>query len=320
MSCGCDDAKSSLSSTTDFSFGKFSVPETETTEYKGRFDSGKKPQQSCEQELLLCAEFLISVVPKLFEIVSDCKEIITRTINHSERTLKLVFTFLLFSTLFFFFFFFFFFYKSIIHLTCSPPFFFLIHQISSQNLSPDEVFSLVIYCYDARPLGCDSSENFFVQLNEALRNRVCIHHTSSSFLLSYSCLLKASDTFKFWRGYLYFINSALKKLPDFCGIVWRSATNGLVAQQYQKGTVVTWWVFSSAFQNEHTAKRFAGKDGLLFRIEAVSAKDVSLFSVFSDSEVIFPPNSELFVVQDARKMPDGFFQVDLVQKRGDYKF
>ena len=140
-------------------------------------------------------------------------------------------------------------------------------------------------------------------------------------LLSYSCLLKAPDTFKFWRGYLYFINSALKKLPDFCGIVWRGSTNAFVAQKYQKGTVVTWSAFSSTSTNEHTAKKFAGKDGLLFRIEAVSAKDISLFSVFpEESEVIFPPNSELFVVQDARRMPDGFLQVDLVQKRGDYKF
>ena len=182
----------------------------------------------------------------------------------------------------------------------------------------------MIYCYDASlTLGCESSENFFVQLNEALRNRVCIHHTpsSSSFLLSYSCLLKASDTFKFWRGYLYFIISALKKLPDFCGIVWRGSTNALVAQQYRKGTVVTWSAFSSTLPNEHTAKKFAGKDGLLFRIEAFSAKDISLFSVFpEDSEVIFPPNSELFVVQDARRMPDGFLQVDLVQKCGYYIF
>ena len=178
----------------------------------------------------------------------------------------------------------------------------------------------MIYCYDVRTLGCESSENFFVQLNEALRQRVCIHHTPS-FLLSYSCLLKAPDTFKFWRGYLYFINNALKKLPDFCGIVWRGSTNALVAQKYRKGTVVTWSAFSSTSTNEHTAKKFARKDGLLFRIEAVSAKDVSLFSVFpEEAEVIFPPNSELFVVQDARRMPDGFLQVDLVQKRGDYKF
>ena len=138
------------------------------------------------------------------------------------------------------------------------------------------------------------------------------------FLLSYSCLLKAPDTFKFWRGYLYFINSALKKLPDFCGIVWRGSTNALVAQKYRKGTVVTWSAFSSTSTNEHTAKKFAGKNGLLFRIEAVSAKDISLCQ--EEAEVIFPPNSVLFVVQDARRMPDGFLQVDLVQKRGDYKF
>lgn len=94
------------------------------------------------------------------------------------------------------------------------------------------------------------------------------------------------------------MTSALRKLPDFEGRVFRGSDSLKKAAEYTVGCKVTWSAFSSSSASEKVALLFSGEKGLMFKIDITKGKDISAFSKFSEEqEVLLPPNCKLFVAK-----------------------
>lgn len=124
-----------------------------------------------------------------------------------------------------------------------------------------------------------------------------------------------------WRVYLYYLINALRKLPDYKGVVFRGSNNPNTAKPYIKAHEICWSAFSSTSSMRTVAKQFAGGKGVIFRIEVVKGKDISAFSAIpTEAEVLLPPNATLFVVQAATPSVDGINEVLLMEKEGFFKW
>jgi hypothetical protein len=122
-----------------------------------------------------------------------------------------------------------------------------------------------------------------------------------------------------WKTYLYYLLSALDKLPDIEAEVFRGVTDpkGFVKQQYTPGTEIHWSSFSSSTTEEAVARKFARKEGVLFKIRVFNAKDISHYSIVNaEKELLLSPNIN-FLVSDTSTEPSGLLVVRLVQKKGD---
>ena len=175
-------------------------------------------------------------------------------------------------------------------------------MIKTQGLTRDEVLAMVIYSYDVRPLGGAEEENLYLQFNNALRER--------------------GKDFTAWYGFLYYLKSALKKLPEFKGTVFRGSNNPKTAAPYSQSTLVTWSAFSSASFDRQVALNFAGSTGTIFNIKIVSGKDISPFSAIQgEAEILLPPNAELFVTESVHPSHiDGVAEITLMEQAGSFKW
>ena len=91
-----------------------------------------------------------------------------------------------------------------------------------------------------------------------------------------------------WFSYLKLLDVALKKLPIVRGNVWRGVP-GDISEKFTKGRVLTWWGISSCSQEMDVVQGFLDPNGssTLFMIEAITGKDASKYSYFSnESEVM----------------------------------
>ena len=104
-------------------------------------------------------------------------------------------------------------------------------------MTESEVMAIVMYTYDITTMG-PQHENFYFQLNEILRRRN-VNLLSFSFLffsfLFFNSKTKQNKTqtqtqthkhtqaeeMEAIKGYLYYALSALRKLPNFTGVVFR---------------------------------------------------------------------------------------------------
>lgn len=126
--------------------GRFTLPDSESVEYKGALVSFA-PSRSCKEEMLANEAVIRKRVPLLPTIVEDCEKIRKKTIMKRQSVIELVILFLLCGNLF---------------------------KVSKYELTDDEVFAIILYSYDARTIGGQDTENLFYQLNEVLRTRVCL--------------------------------------------------------------------------------------------------------------------------------------------------
>jgi len=174
-------------------------------------------------------------------------------------------------------------------------------QIGGGGQTREEVFSIVLYTYDLGYRG-QASENFFFQLNEMLRRRV-------------------GEEMRAIMGYLHFILSGLRKLPDFKGIVYCGNNKPeIVAQEYTKGRVIYWSEFTSTTTDVRAALRCAGDKGVVFRMDINSGKAISALSAIgSENEVLLPPNACLVVTNPIHTEGDGVQYVDLVEAAGRFQ-
>eukprot|EP00727_Mastigamoeba_balamuthi_P012550 m51a1_g7918 hypothetical protein (392) ;mRNA; r:216790-218444 len=169
------------------------------------------------------------------------------------------------------------------------------------GLTRDEVFALTVYTYDVSELGGDEDKNVFVQLNSVLRAR--------------------GKELEPWRGYLYFINSALRKLPDYRGSVFRGSDNPEAVGPYVEATEITWSAFTSTSTERAVAAEFAGPGGVVFRIKVLRGKDISPFSAIQrEAEVLLPPNAVLFVTHGAHRVEDSTIEIDMMEKAGSFRW
>lgn len=124
-----------------------------------------------------------------------------------------------------------------------------------------------------------------------------------------------------WKTYLYYLFSALNKLPDIEARVYRgvSDTTGFIKQNYVIGREIHWSAFSSTSMDESVARSFAsnGPNGVLFKIHVFNAKDISHYSIVNhERELLLSPNMNLFVAQVSTE-PSGLLVVELVQKKSE---
>ena len=180
------------------------------------------------------------------------------------------------------------------------------------RLSDDEALAVVLFTYD---LGLnsddpDGADNFFVQLNELLR-------------------LREPATVRAIRPYLFFLFSALDKLPQHTGTVYRGIpASGLeiIQNRYHVGTEIWWSAFTSTTTNLNTAKSFAeGPGGIVFRITLTDGRRIQDYSAISrEDEILLRPNTKFMVSQACHPVTEGalagFFCVDLVQAAGRFIF
>jgi hypothetical protein len=122
-------------------------------------------------------------------------------------------------------------------------------------------------------------------------------------------------------SYMHFVISALRKLPDYQGFVYRGNNSPeIVKKEYTVGREIFWSAFTSTTTEMSTARSFAGKDGVVFKIKIHSGKVISMFSVLGgENEVLLPPNSCFVVGEDIFiDKDDGMLYLKLVEKAGQF--
>eukprot|EP01106_Pelomyxa_sp_JSP_P009363 TRINITY_DN2544_c0_g1_i1.p1 TRINITY_DN2544_c0_g1~~TRINITY_DN2544_c0_g1_i1.p1 ORF type:complete len:136 (-),score=27.15 TRINITY_DN2544_c0_g1_i1:146-553(-) len=132
-----------------------------------------------------------------------------------------------------------------------------------------------------------------------------------------------------WQGYLYYIFTALNKIPKWKGYVYRgirAKDREVVATEYEAHRRISWSAFTSASARADVAARmFASQgSGVVFRIKLESGRDISDLSAVGrgESEILLSPNSQFVVVDEPS--PNGkiveLFLVEVQQSQDPFRF
>jgi len=115
------------------------------------------------------------------------------------------------------------------------------------------------------------------------------------------------DKARKWRFYLYYLFSALRRLPKWPGSpdIYR-VVHGNLAQmypeKYKQGKKVTWYAFTSASTDKNTANGFFDKkqpnNNTLFTLSGVFSGRLiqAISSLPQEAEVLLPPGSTFEVI------------------------
>ena len=137
---------------------------------------------------------------------------------------------------------------------------------------------------------------FYQKLNEALRNN-------------------DQRTLQVWYSYLKLFFTALYKLPEYKGTVWRGVAKDLSATFHENSEHV-WWAFSSCTSSVKVLKSpsFLGATGArtLFNIEVFDGRNVSEFSDLNEDEILLLPGTRLRVIS-VLPQPPGLHIIHLKQ-------
>lgn len=171
---------------------------------------------------------------------------------------------------------------------------------TSCNLNRDDIFALSFFSYDGREETPETSKPYNI-LNDAIRS------FRDDFLVP-------------WNGFLYHFYSALRKLPYHNGVVYAASRNARsVNAEYTLGREVAWLGFTSTTRNAAMARRFAGTEGVVFRITLSHGKSISEFRTSGTDEVLIPPNAVLVVTHEFHRDPvDWELYVDIEEKEGTF--
>ena len=120
---------------------------------------------------------------------------------------------------------------------------------------------------------------------------------------------------------LSFVNkfySALKSAPDFTEICWRGTDIDL-RNRYKKDQVLTWNGFSSCSKSyDFIYQSCVGTSGTLFKIKAISGKDISEYTMDTiTEEVLLMPGISLVVIKvDMTSNHENITLVELEEQSG----
>eukprot|EP00727_Mastigamoeba_balamuthi_P000622 m51a1_g10557 hypothetical protein (623) ;mRNA; f:63364-65555 len=169
---------------------------------------------------------------------------------------------------------------------------------TDRGLTKDELLAIALYTFDTG----QRQQNLYFVLNNDLRVRI-------------------ANKMEQWCPFLYFIFSALAKLPAFEGDVYRGVDcSEDVCKQYPKGRQVFWSAFSSTTSLSNVAKDlFAaanGGKGVVFRLSITSGRNIQPLSVIEEEgEILLSPNS-CFVVTEGLHDENGTLFVNLLEING----
>jgi len=169
-----------------------------------------------------------------------------------------------------------------------------ISKLNPLNLSQDEAVSIILYSYDN--YGSEQSTNFYFQLNKMLQRR-------------------EKSELKFWETYLYYLHSALSKIPDSNCIVYRGVVYcDEFEKYYTQGRHILWSAYSSASTSLTRAKGYTKKEGVIFIITVNSGKSIRDYSyIQNEDEILLHPNMSFSVIKPKYQSEDGFSYIELVQ-------
>jgi len=161
------------------------------------------------------------------------------------------------------------------------------------NLSDDELLAISLYTYDLK-LNGKREDNFYYIFSNILRKR------------------NISDL-ENWKGFIYYFQSALSKLPNFTGSVYRGVPfSPNVIQNYTLNRRIHWSAFSSASNDINIAKGFATEGGIILEIKILNGRVLGDYSFYpTESEIVLSPNTT-FIVSDIHDNA-GYTQICLVE-------
>jgi hypothetical protein len=169
------------------------------------------------------------------------------------------------------------------------------------NLNDDEILAIGLYTFDIG-LNGNQSDNLYFQLNKKLKDR-------------------NPQELSHYRGYLYYLQKALSKLPDISTTVYRGIPHlDIFQKNYTKFRQIHWSSFSSTTPTLSKAKEFAGREGCVLCINIFNGKAIPAYSVFpTEDEVLLSPNMS-FVVTNPMYEKEGQHYIDLVQAKPEKTF
>jgi len=175
------------------------------------------------------------------------------------------------------------------------------------NLTENEIMAIALYTIDVSSLWLGNQprcNNIFYQLNNVLRKR-------------------DSYEMKKWEGYIWYLQSALSKLPDVSLTVYRGieANHESILQNYKKGRKIQWSGYSSTTTDLNRARKFAREGGVIVSVSVLSGKVIQNYSYYAlEAEVLLSPNLTFTVVKDCKQEEDGTYFVKLVQDSQESKY
>ena len=178
----------------------------------------------------------------------------------------------------------------------------LMYEALPVALPDDELFAVVVYTYDNNQSG-EQPGNLYYELNNALRQRGA----------------GRTAALQLWGGFLFYLLSALDKLTDTAGVVYRGYPDkDKVEEFYQVGRPIQWGAFSSTSTESTTAKAFTDKDsGVIFKLTVLSGKVIKAYSYFSaEDEVLISPQARFVVSSAPYVNADGYTYLDIVEQKG----
>ena len=161
------------------------------------------------------------------------------------------------------------------------------------------LLAIVVYTFDLRR---NPEDNFYYQFNVMLRER-------------------NNQKMAPWRPFLYFLFDALKALPSVGRIgnmvtVYRGHPDvQTIRTKYLEGRTIHWSGFTSTSNLVETAKRFAGRGGVVMRIRIASGRNITEYSFFpTEDEVLLSPNVRLVVNSVLQySNEDDIYYIDLIE-------
>ena len=173
----------------------------------------------------------------------------------------------------------------------------------SAILGQNEALAVVAYTYDLNfSSEEDGEDNLYAVLNDTLRKR-------------------SGTVMRALKPYLTYLMRGLMALPGVQTTCFRGVPPDCldaVQAKYVLGTDVHWSAFTSCTPMLETAKQFAQTaGGVIFRMQMLSARDVRAYSAFpQEQELLLSPNVKLVVTASCRLEADGYYYVDLLERRG----
>jgi hypothetical protein len=120
-----------------------------------------------------------------------------------------------------------------------------------------------------------------------------------------------------WFAYLKLLHSAMSKLPNFKGTLWRGIDKD-VTKTFKKGQKITWWSVSSCSTSVNVISGFLGKvpenamflhevpQSTLFNIQCSTGKSIQAFTCLPhEDEVVLMPGTTFEVVGEPLQRPGG---------------
>jgi len=169
-----------------------------------------------------------------------------------------------------------------------------------RHLSEDEIIAIALYTVDLR-IPMDPTKNIYYQLNAMLRRR-------------------EPRLMQKWRGYIYYLQSALSKLQSVRVKVYRGIEERDIFQTYTSGRKIHWTSFTSTTTELARAQKFATPNGVVVCMKIITGKYIGNYSVYPrEEEILLSPNMSFLVNESLHQKDDGMWYVELVQEDPEAK-